>query len=135
MRFSRNGHHNSIIMFDRPTGRPERTERFSSVKKCIAPVLVANALKCCLVTNTPPWRTPFPVATTPSGSAASLLDDNPATLDSDCLSSFLYLFAPLHPPLICEDRSGYLRSRAIYATSFRGIKPTSIHSSRFEYRM
>jgi hypothetical protein len=67
--------------------------------------------------------------------AASIFADGLASLDPDCLDCLLYLFVLPHLPLMCEHRSGYLRSRATSATSFRGIRPTSIRSSRFEYRM
>ena len=56
-------------------------------------------------------------------------------LDSDCLSASLCLSVLSHLPFLCEHRSGYLRSRAVYTISFRGIRPSSIHSPRCEYRV
>jgi hypothetical protein len=80
-----------------------------------------------------PWRPLFLARERRAASVSLFLDC--LRLDSDCLYSFLCLFVLLHLPLLCEHRSGYLRSRTACAISFRGINTTSIHSSRCEYRV
>jgi hypothetical protein len=101
-----------------------------------------NFARMALHRPSPPLETLFSwrgSADTASGVSSSLRLSL-SLFDFEFSYFFLYLFTPSHPPFVCEHRLGYLRPRAAYATSFRaagvpGIRPMSIHSSRFEYRM